>query len=605
MTRPHPSALLPISALALASLLAGACGSSTSPAADTRVPADTSPPADATAPLDASPPEDTPAPTDTADTDAAADTSLVVTEPCGTGSAAALAGCVEASRLSTDLAQIEGARPTGTAHHALVRDLLAERLAELGFTVELDDYGRGVNVIGTRLGQTSPDELVLISAHYDGVPNCAGADDNGSGVVGALEAARVLASLPHDRTLVIAFWDEEEKGLLGAFDWADRLARAQGRVVVSFVLEMIGYTSDAPNSQTLPEGFEVLFPDVVAAIGANQNRGDFIGLIADQASSPHTTHMAAFGAALGHPTVPLLVPAALLGTGLINDLRRSDHAAFWAHGWPAMMITDTANFRNPNYHCAAGPDAASDLDFDFAANTVAVTVYAAALALDLESLTPAVPAASPACDLLGQTGCATGKKCTIHAGGAGLFQPACLNIPASPAARGEACTRPAGIPGEDTCGAGLFCTFWGRPRADPQTFWCRDLCVSDEDCPTGERCQALLGAAPGHGACIPACDPFDAEACPSGAHCIGERAGTDRTAAFGCTRVGTTGPDASCSTRSDNCQAGLMCVPSALDGVERCRALCDAGHACSGELTCVPLPNPPPDRADKGLGTCQ
>lgn len=547
-------------------------------------------------------PDTAPDTNDTAAPDADT-TEPTLPQPCGTTSAAALAGCVESSRLTTDLNAIAGARPTGTAKNREVQDFLATRLTELGFTVTRDDYGRGVNIVGTKLGKTSPTELVVISAHHDSVPNCPGADDNGSGVVGALEAARILGQIEHDRTLVIALWDEEEIGLLGSFDWADRLARSGSKVVVSYVLEMIGYRSDEVDSQTLPAGFDVLFAEATAAVNANGNRGDFIAIIADQSAAPYTAFMDELGAATGHSTVSLHVPTTLLGTNLINDLRRSDHSPFWAYGWPAMMITDTANFRNPNYHCAAAPDQVSDIDFDFAAKTVAITTYSAAIALSDAAPTAGNPATARACDPVAQTGCGEGKKCSIDGGGAGLFQPACKNTPSPAAAHGDACSRPGGIPGEDTCATGLFCTPWGLASGDPTPRWCRELCVSDADCPSGDRCHAFLGANPGDGVCVPGCDPFATEQCPANAHCIGERAATDRTAAFGCTPIGTSAEGETCSSRAANCAAGLMCATSTSDGVERCRKLCDTTHTCEGDKTCVTLPNPP--SASPSLGTCQ
>jgi hypothetical protein len=58
--------------------------------------------------------------------------------------------------------------------------------------------------------------------------------------------------------------------------------------------------------------------------------------------------------------IPLVVP----GRGEQSpDTRRSDHAAFWDHGYPAVMLTDTANFRNPHYHRPT--DAIETLNVDF------------------------------------------------------------------------------------------------------------------------------------------------------------------------------------------------------------------------------------------------
>jgi hypothetical protein len=419
--------------------------------------------------------------------------------------------------------------------------------------------------------------------------------------VGALEAARILAQVDHDRTLVIAFWDEEEVGLLGSFDWTDRLARKSGRVVVSVVFEMIGYRSDEDGSQTLPEGLDILFPNEVAAVHANGGRADFIALIANQSASPFVDKMHELSLGLGHLTARLIVPPTLIETSLINDLRRSDHAPFWGYDWPAISITDTGNFRNPGYHCLEVQDQLSEINFDFAAKNVAIAIYAAAYALDNDA-PAAVPARTPACDLVAQTGCGANKKCTIFGGGANLYQEACRNLPTESGSAGEACTRPAGIPGEDTCGAGLFCTFWGLPQTTPTSYWCRELCVADNDCPADTRCQSTVGAGPGHGVCIPSCDPFDSATCQANTHCIAEREATDRTLAFGCARLGTVQEGDACVLRSLQCGAGLMCARSSSDGTERCRKPCDASHPCETG-TCVALPNPPADQPS--VGTCQ
>jgi len=63
------------------------------------------------------------------------------------------------------------------------------------------------------------------------------------------------------------------------------------------------------------------------------------------------------------------------------QLRRSDHAAFWEAGFPALFITDTGEFRNDHYHCLGGPDEVADLDVDFAVGVTRATVEAAAVAL--------------------------------------------------------------------------------------------------------------------------------------------------------------------------------------------------------------------------------
>ncbi|HJL20054.1 MAG TPA: M20/M25/M40 family metallo-hydrolase [Sandaracinaceae bacterium LLY-WYZ-13_1] len=302
---------------------------------------------------------------------------------CGTGSPEARMACVERARWEADLETIAGARPPGSAHHEAVRELCASRLASLGFEVEHHDYGTGVNVVGARAGTSRPDERVLVSAHYDSTPGCPGADDDASGVAGALEVARVLAETDHARTLVAACWDEEERGLIGSEAWAERAAATDTTLVANFVFEMIGYADDTPDSQSLPPGFELLFPRQVRRIEARGMRGDFLAVVADERhSAANAADLEAMGERVGLRIVPLVVSDGLLDSPATGDLRRSDHAPFWARDQPGMMLTDTANFRNPRYHCTGGQDTVASLDPTFATRVVQVTVGAAARALN-------------------------------------------------------------------------------------------------------------------------------------------------------------------------------------------------------------------------------
>lgn len=316
-------------------------------------------------------------------TDAGADAGPPPLPACGPGAPDALMACVDRARYVADLEAIEGERPPGSPHHGEVRELVAARLEALGFTVERHDYGTGVNVVGVREGATAPGERVLISAHYDHIAGCAGADDNASGTAGALEAARVLATATHDRTLVVAFWDEEERGLVGSEAYAARAAAAGEAIVANFVFEMIGYRDVTPNSQTFPEGFELLFPRQVRQVESNDSRGDFVVLIADELRSAEATAaLVRMAARVDLPAVALTLNEGNTASPLLGDLRRSDHAPFWAEGMPGMMIGDTANFRYARYHCAAGPDTSDQLDPAFSVQIIQATVGAAAEHLD-------------------------------------------------------------------------------------------------------------------------------------------------------------------------------------------------------------------------------
>ncbi|MBI5490230.1 MAG: M20/M25/M40 family metallo-hydrolase [Deltaproteobacteria bacterium] len=306
-----------------------------------------------------------------------------VVGPCGAGSPEALMGCVEQPRYLADLNSVAGAREPGSAHWQEVQDLCNSRFTALGFTVELHDYGTGVNVVGVLPGDDLAGERVLVSAHYDGVPDCPAADDNASGVAGLLETARVLSTASFRRTLVVACWDEEEDGLIGSEAYAARAAAAGENLAVNFVYEMIGFYSDTPGSQTIPSGLNLLFPEQTAALAANENRGDFLAVVADDLARPFHERMSLYGPAVGLSIVVLEVPAVLKNSPLLSDLRRSDHAGFWELDLPAMMLTDTSEFRNPHYHCGDGDDTIDTLNHDFAVKIVQTTVGAAAASLEL------------------------------------------------------------------------------------------------------------------------------------------------------------------------------------------------------------------------------
>ncbi len=300
------------------------------------------------------------------------DTDVAVVDPC-----ADAASCVDEARYTELITALAVPRYPGSPGWSAAQDLCATTFADAGFEVERYDYGTGVNVIGRKPGADASAEIVLLSAHYDSVADCTGADDNASGVAGVLVAAEALASSSGPRELQVACWDEEEDGLIGSLRYADRLAD-EGRVVaLSEVFEMIGYRSSEPDSQSMPNGFDLVFPDAVAAIEANAWRGDFILLAADERASEAVAAFAARGVVDGLPDIALSLTAAQSISPLYSTLQRSDHASFWYHGWPAVMINDTAEYRNGAYHCSEEEDSLDRLDLGFATRVVRGAVAAA------------------------------------------------------------------------------------------------------------------------------------------------------------------------------------------------------------------------------------
>jgi hypothetical protein len=120
---------------------------------------------------------------------------------------------------------------------------------------------------------------------------------------------------------------------------------------------------DAPFTQRMPPGFDVLFPAIADALERDGHRGNFIAAIGDSAAEAAVLAFARRAA-----EVELPVHAAAVGwlkRLAISDLQRSDHASFWLAGFPAVLLSDSANFRYGGYHCDQFDDAPQQLNYDF------------------------------------------------------------------------------------------------------------------------------------------------------------------------------------------------------------------------------------------------
>ena len=180
---------------------------------------------------------------------------------------------------------------------------------------------------------------LLIGAHYDTVEGSPGADDNASALAVLLEAADRLKHLAVSRPVWLAAFCLEEQGLLGSRAFISGLKQSGQPLDGAIVLECVGYASLDAGSQRTPPGVPIPVPTV----------GNFLGIVGNEASRDLVAAVQRNGrrVAPNTPTVALAVP----GRGEnLPDVRRSDHAAFWDEGYHAVMLTDTANFRNPHYH---------------------------------------------------------------------------------------------------------------------------------------------------------------------------------------------------------------------------------------------------------------
>jgi hypothetical protein len=241
------------------------------------------------------------------------------------------------------------------------REFVRERLESLGLRVTTQDVEDPrfptTNLIAELPGTELPEEIVLVGAHYDSYFQ--GADDNSSGVAVMLEMARLVSGQRFKRTVRFVGFDLEELGLVGSTRYVR--SRPGDRIVASIIFDCVGYRDMTPGSQQGLPGFPL------------PPRGDFLAVIANDASRGQMEQMHALSSRLNLvPVIGIVTPGDGSGPASGN-LMRSDHAPFWLTGQNALFLTDTANFRNPNYH--RDTDVPATLDGDFLA---AVTRLSAA-----------------------------------------------------------------------------------------------------------------------------------------------------------------------------------------------------------------------------------
>lgn len=221
------------------------------------------------------------------------------------------------------------------------------RLALSGRSVQHEAF----DVAGTRVraenlsveltGTTHASEIVLVGAHYDTAVGAPGANDNASGCAALFELARTFAARSSARTLRLVAFANEEPPYFATDEMGSavcaRACRARNENIVAMLsLETLGCFSDRAGSQHYP---------VPILAWIHPDRGDFVAFVGNQSSRElvqrcirtfrSSARIASEGAALFES---------------IPGVDWSDHRSFWANGYPALMLTDTAVFRDPNYH---------------------------------------------------------------------------------------------------------------------------------------------------------------------------------------------------------------------------------------------------------------
>ena len=224
-------------------------------------------------------------------------------------------------------------------------DYVAREFESMGYAVRRQPFiCQRVEVANVIAGDPDPKGYYLLGAHFDTVAGTPGADDNASGVAVLLEVARLTQGVPtHKPWAFVGFTTEEPPAFLtpymGSRVYAKKARKNKENLLGMLCLESVGYFVNEPNSQYIPLPLKFL---------GYSTTGNYLGLVGNRRSRPLLTGLErAFQAGCSLPVATLAVP---LGGSLIPETRLSDHANFWDEGYQAVMLTDTAFLRNPNYH---------------------------------------------------------------------------------------------------------------------------------------------------------------------------------------------------------------------------------------------------------------
>jgi len=239
-----------------------------------------------------------------------------------------------------------------------VSAFITETFKTHGYSPQEQLFTFNRNIIASIGPEDAP--RLVIGAHYDAYDEQPGADDNASGVAALLELAKLVASkrwtLRHRVDFAAYTLDRLptfQNQFMGSFVHAHSLKESGALVKGMIALEMLGYFSDEPDSQKYPRGISIEdMPDT----------GNFITVVGRPQDAALAEQITKSMKKTRLPSEKLLQPQRF------RELDFSGHWGFWALDFPAVMVTDTAFFRNPHYHQAS--DTIDTLDFDKMADVV-------------------------------------------------------------------------------------------------------------------------------------------------------------------------------------------------------------------------------------------
>ncbi|MEN8225042.1 MAG: M20/M25/M40 family metallo-hydrolase [Bacteroidota bacterium] len=207
-------------------------------------------------------------------------------------------------------------RHSSTTFNPLAAQWIKEQFEAMGLSTEYHYFNsNGENVVATITGSEYPDQQYIICAHYDDMPpgNLApGADDNASGVVGVLEAARLLKDFDLKYTLKFIAFDEEEQGLIGSYAYAGEASSNGDDILGVLNLDMIAYESNG---------------DMEMSLSTNAQSTPF--------TNDYTSVLATYGLDLTYNYI---------------SIGASDHSPFWNNGYQAILAIEDWDDFNAYYH---------------------------------------------------------------------------------------------------------------------------------------------------------------------------------------------------------------------------------------------------------------
>jgi hypothetical protein len=249
-------------------------------------------------------------------------------------------------------------------------DYIRDFYQAIGLLARLEPYDyhgfQVANVVAEVQLNPNPARRILIGAHYDSVAGTVGADDNASAVAVQLEAARQVAALKESKNLDLAvvfvsFALEEPPAFgtryMGSRVYAEQARRRNERIDAMLCLEMVGYTCAEAGCQSYP--FPLMF-------FGYPPEGNFIGIVGNFESRGLTRGI--FNSFRKNPDLPVIKLTVPFNGWILPAVRLSDHASFWDADFQAVMITDSAFYRNPHYHLPS--DRPESLDYRFMAELV-------------------------------------------------------------------------------------------------------------------------------------------------------------------------------------------------------------------------------------------